>query len=504
MTRRDKISQAGSSKYDVVVIGGGITGAGIFLKCCRQGLNTLLVDRDDFAAGTSSRSAKMIHGGLRYLQYLQVNLVREALEERNFLLEHYAHLVKPLPFLMPVYDSQFARMKIKVGLAGYDALAGSSKLPRHRSLTSDEVRKTYPMLREKGLKGGFYYYDAITNDARLTNEVIMQGCQAGGTAINYVTASFPSGTSGSLMELDCHDELNDVSFSVRADHYISAAGIWSDEFLRGNGKAGSAGSIMKPSKGVHIVVDGAPFPKEDVLLVPCEDKRFIWICPWENGLVIIGATDTAFSGDLREPGTTKADIRYLLDNANRYLRNVTLTEDDILSMFSGLRPLLNEEGESDTVKMSRDYKVWWEKDNLLAIAGGKLTSFLSMADHVLEKLLKKQGSVRITGHPAGESAVAAIEVIRQQEAGAGEPLPGFEQHDVAEVIYFVRKQHAEKISDVLTRRLSLSYGLKDYDEALISAVAGIMQRELGWSDAVLAQRLADYRRHWETLHSCIN
>lgn len=496
MGRNENIEQAAAGGFDAVIVGGGITGAGIFMKCCRKGWKTLLLDQGDFAGGTSSRSAKMIHGGLRYLQYMQVKLVREALEEREFLLENYPHLVRPLPFFLPIYGSRLEKVKLKVGLSGYDALAGHSRLPKHRSLSRSEAISRYPMLQPDGLKGGFYYFDAITNDARLTNEVIMEGCQLGGTAINYVQADLPESGSGSVGHLACTDMLTGNQFRIESENYIAAAGIWTDEFL----KTGPGKPIMNPSKGVHIVVDGSRFPDKDVLLIPCTDDRFIWACPWENNLVLIGATDTPYAGGLREPGTTEADVRYLLDNTNCHLEGFQLTEDDILSVYSGLRPLLNDSGTSDTVKMSRDYKVWWDRDNLLAIAGGKLTSFLSMADHVLEKFGERAGTPDL---PAAEKPKGSVELLADLasagSAGAPEPTDGAVREQ--EIRFFVRYQHVMKIADVLSRRLSVSYGMKDFDSRLVEQVAHIMADELNWPADRTAAEIADYREHWELLHT---
>ncbi|MCP4123264.1 MAG: glycerol-3-phosphate dehydrogenase/oxidase [Bacteroidetes bacterium] len=489
MYRKDKIQNASNETFDVAIIGGGITGAGIFLRCCEQGLKTILVDQSDFAAGTSSRSAKMIHGGLRYLEHFQVKLVKEALTEREHLLNNYPHLVRPLPFLMPIYGSAFDLMKMKVGLTGYDALAGSSKLPKHKSFGKREILKKYPMLRGKGLKGGIYYYDALTNDALLTNEVIMQACNLGGVALNYMDVEEIDISDTTVETLSCRDGLSGEEVKVSAKHFISAAGIWTDEVVA---KAGAEReSIMKPSKGIHLVLDGERFPPEDVLIIPTSDDRFLWICPWLEGLVLIGTTDTAFEGDLGEPGCTDHDIDYILSNINNYLDGIQLTREDILSAFSGLRPLLNEEGAENTSKMSRDYKIWWKNENLLVIAGGKLTSFLSMADKVVEKLAERSDKLFDIQPPETKIAADSLKEYLDKEGSTDLET---------RIRFFVTHQHAEKIEDVLTRRLIASYRMRALDNDLVKSVADVMAEELNWSDETKSSRIEDYRKHWEHMH----
>ena len=490
MLRKDKIEQASREKFDVAIIGGGITGAGIFLRCCQNGLKTILLDQSDFASGTSSRSAKMIHGGLRYLEHLQIKLIREALLEREHLLNLYPHLVKPLSYLMPIYGSALTKVKMKVALTGYDALAGSSSLPKYQSLSKKEVNQKYPMLRSRNLKGGVYYYDAITNDARLTNEVIMQASDMGGVAINYMDVKNIHVSEDTVESLQCRDGLDGTKIQVIANHVISAAGIWTDEVVS---KAGAEKRpIMKPSKGIHLVVDKKKFPVEDTLVMTCNDGRYVWIFPWLEDLAIIGTTDTPYEGELREPGSTDEDINYLLSNLNNFLEGVQITKRDILSVYSGLRPLLNEEG-MDPDKMSRDYRIWWKNNNLLVIAGGKLTSFLSMADKVLEKLVERTGNTLLEKNGEVDDPVTK------------DPLKSFmdkvgNQDFDTKLRFFVQNQNAEKIEDVLTRRMVNSYAMQKYDESLVNEVADVMGVELNWSEEVKQKRKIDYQEHWKTMH----
>jgi glycerol-3-phosphate dehydrogenase len=511
MSRFKQIAIAKNGHFDVVIIGGGITGAGIFFRCCQNGLKTLLIDADDFASGTSSRSAKMIHGGLRYLQNLQVKLVKEALHEREQLLQMFPHLVKPLPFLMPIYDSKFSLLKMKIGLTGYDQLANSSMLPKHKMLGKKEVMVQYPMLKKEGLEGAFYYFDALTNDARLTNEVIMNGCNLGGIALNYVSAKSFQSEKEKITSITAKDEISGEEFQLKADHFIAAAGVWTDEIL--NQLSTRKEKMMLPGKGIHLVVDGARFPKKDVLIVPCTDKRFLWICPWVDGLVIIGATDTPYHGELREPGATSDDVQYILQNVNRNLEGIQLSEADILSVYSGLRPLIDEKGATNSVKVSRDYKIWWEKENLLMIAGGKFTSFLSMADHLLQELsskvkLKTAENTEITkpdnkqtlSSKWGASAGKMSAILAENEKNHQFIIEGLE-YQFADVIFYIRHQHALKLSDILTRRMAISYRLKKVNQDWLNQIATVMQLELNWSENQKEQAMLEYMQHWEILQT---
>ncbi len=510
--RAEKIAAAKSDHFDIVIIGGGITGAGIFLKCCQQGLKTLLIDANDFASGTSSRSAKMVHGGLRYLQYMQIRLVKEALKERENLLQLYPHLVKPLPFLMPIYGSRFSILKMSIGLSGYDKLAESSILPKHKMFKKRRIVADYPMLKKDGLVGGLYYYDAITNDARLTNEVIMEGCELGGVALNYVEAEKFESDSKAVKSIRCNDLLNDQQFEITANNYISATGVWTDEILTKLNQ--NASKMMLPGKGIHIVVDGEKFPDQDVLIIPCTDKRFLWICPWVDGLVIIGSTDTPYEGDLREPGTTQEDVDYILQNINNYLEGFAISESDILSIFSGLRPLIDEQKDKDnSSKVSRDYKVWWEKENLLMIAGGKLTSFLSMADQVMSYIAVKTKFKEVSNEKYDKfnesdhltkrwgKHAPKVKALLEEDPTRNQKLVESLDYQIADIIYYIRFQNAEKLSDILSRRMALTYRMKKINTKLVDTVADTMQKELNWSEDVKQLRIKDFELHWQTLHT---
>jgi glycerol-3-phosphate dehydrogenase len=297
MSRQHNIQRAVSERFDIVVIGGGITGAGIALTAARKGWKTLLIDKHDFAFGTSSRSAKMIHGGLRYLQNLQIKLVKEALHEREHLLKEYPHLVKPQPFFMPIYKSRLSKIKLGIGLSGYDYLTGESSMPKHAEMDMEEVKIRFPQLNTTSMVGGFIYYDAKTNDARLTNEVIQEAADLGAVVLNYFELTSLQKQSSKIKSITCEDKITGKSYTIKSNVFVSATGIWTDELLKKFDSEDKKKYLM-PSKGVHLIVSADHFPKDCVMLLPTAngDGRMIWCMPWDDNLSVIGTTDTDYYG----------------------------------------------------------------------------------------------------------------------------------------------------------------------------------------------------------------
>lgn len=525
MLRNSSIAQAIDTQFDLIIIGGGITGAGIFLKSSQLGLKTLLLDKGDFASGTSSRSSKLIHGGLRYLAYLQIKMVYEGLSEREHLLKLYPHLVKPQPFFMPVYHSRVNRLKMSVGLTGYDYLQGKGTMPKHTSIPKEDISFKFPQIVNEDLKGGFIYYDARTNDARLTNEVIQQGVQAGGIAINYAEVKTFQTKNSKVTSVECFDVLNQKELIFNGHNFVSATGVWTDEVL--NRYETQEKQFMKPSKGVHIVVSGDFFPKDTVLILPSVegDGRFIWSVPWEDNLCVIGTTDTEYSENIDEIKTSKDEVNYLINAVNKYLIDAPLTEEHILSVYAGLRPLLNDfEEDKGSTSRSRDYETWWVNENLLCIAGGKLTSFLSMAEHVLFDLSKNiaVAAIKEESHPKkstgiksdlptyptyqvlrsiyGDENTKLIKNIVDEDDNNALQLDLKYRYLVAEIIFFIRHQHAVTLDDIFTRRTLISYNMKEWDEKLIRNVCKICERELGWSELETKEHISLYEKNWALMH----
>jgi glycerol-3-phosphate dehydrogenase len=526
MFRQQAIEKARTESFDLIIIGGGITGAGIFLRAAQRGLKPLLIEKGDFASGTSSRSSKLVHGGLRYLAYFQIKMVYEGLYEREHLLKLYPHLVKPQSFFMPVYHSWVNRLKFSVGLTGYDMLQGKSLLPKHISIPKDEILIRFPQVVSEDLKGGFIYYDARTNDARLTSEVIQQATELGAVALNYMEVTAFRKEGNQLKSVSCTDTMTGTRHEFTAPLIISATGVWSDETVGFCEKPVEA--IMKPSKGIHVVVSGDFFPKDAVLILPSAegDGRFIWCVPWEDNLNVIGTTDTNYSGDINHVRTEQQEIMYLLNAVNRYLNGQKVSEADVLSFFAGLRPLLNDhEEEDESTSRSRDYNIWWVTENYLAISGGKLTSFLSMADSVLKEIETKQIFTHLIDRPEdkkpekkslpsfpvyqmlrelyGDQNTLLIKAIIEENVGHGSRLDIKYRYLVAEIIFFIRYQQALTLDDVFTRRTLISYNMQEWDEALINKTCRIFASELGWTDEHISHHKAHYRKSWDAMHSWV-
>ncbi len=515
MSRQHNIQRAVSELFDIVVIGGGITGAGIALTAARKGWKTLLIDKHDFAFGTSSRSAKMIHGGLRYLQNLQIKLVKEALHEREHLLKEYPHLVKPQPFFMPIYKSRLSKIKLGIGLSGYDYLTGESSMPKHAEMDMEEVKIRFPQLKTTSMVGGFIYYDAKTNDARLTNEVIQEAADLGAVVLNYFELTSLQKHSSKIKSITCEDKITGKNYTIKSNVFVSATGIWTDELLKKFDSEDKKKYLM-PSKGVHLIVSADHFPKDCVMLLPTAngDGRMIWCMPWDDNLSVIGTTDTDYSEGNDEIIILKDEISYILESVNAQLKDKQLTEADILSVYAGIRPLLNDKDESKkSNQRSRDYQIWWNNDNMLTISGGKLTSFLSMAENCIKTIEDKHSiqssdndEIKINSlidnfkHRYGIKNATLIANIAQENS---ELVLNFKDYNYtpAEIIFFIRHQNAQKLDDILTRRTLISYQMKDFDEDLVKTVSEIMTKELNWSAEQINIEVDLYRKSWKLMHS---
>jgi len=515
MSRQHNIQRASTELFDVVVIGGGITGAGIALTAARKGWKTLIIDKHDFAFGTSSRSAKMIHGGLRYLQNLQIKLVKEALHEREHLLKEYPHLVKPQPFFMPIYKSRLSKIKLGIGLSGYDYLTGESSMPKHAEIDLEEVKQRFPQLKTDAMVGGFVYYDAKTNDARLTNEVIQEAVDLGAIALNYFELdSFQKGNT-KIKNITCIDKISKQTYTIKSKVFISATGIWTDEILK-NFDKNDTKKYMMPSKGVHLIISADHFPKDCVMLLPTAngDGRMIWCMPWDDNLNVVGTTDTDYADQNDEMHIHSDEVSYILDSVNAQFKDKQLTKDDILSVYAGIRPLLNDNDDSKkSNQRSRDYQIWWNNDNMLTISGGKLTSFLSMAENCI-KIIEEKHAIQSSDndeikintlidtfkHRYGIKNATLIANIAQENNQLTET---FENYDycAAEVIFFIRHQNAQKLDDILTRRTLITHQMKDFDIIFVQTISEIMAKELNWHIEQITEEINLYQQSWKLMHS---
>lgn len=384
--RSKLVEKIGEEVYDLVVIGGGITGAGIALDAATRGLKTILVEKKDFASGTSSKSTKLIHGGLRYLKQFEIALVREVGRERAVVHNLAPHLVKNEKMVLPlIKDGSFGKMLTSFGLMVYDVLAGVEKEDQRKMLSKEETLGLEPALREDLLEGGGIYAEYRTDDARLTMEIMKTAAQFGADVINYAEATEFIYTDNKISGLSWKDHLTGEEHQLKARYTISAAGPWVDQLRKKNKSL--EGKYLHPTKGVHIVVPHERFPVKHSLYFDVPDGRMIFAVPRDR-TTYIGTTDTDYHGDLDDVRADLEDVQYLVDGVNYIFPSVNLKVEDIESTWAGLRPLIEEEGKSAS-ELSRKDEIFESETGLLSIAGGKLTGYRKMAERILDRLADK-------------------------------------------------------------------------------------------------------------------
>jgi len=531
------LDRLAGERFDVLVIGGGITGAGAALDAASRGLRVALVEARDLASGTSSRSSKLIHGGLRYLEQFDFKLVYEALRERDLLVSKLApHLVKPVSFLYPLQKKVVERPYVGAGLALYDAMEGTRRpVPRHRHLTARGALKRAPALSPDRLAGGMLYYDAQVDDARYTLTVARTAAAHGAVIATRASAvgllRAPGG--GPVTGAWVRDEETGRSFEVSAAAVVVCAGVWTDLV---HGLAGvQAGYKVRMSKGVHVVVPRAAVDADTGMILRTE-KSVLFFIPWGEHW-IVGTTDTDFSGDRAGPAATEEDVEYILAAANRVLAR-PLTRADVVAVYAGLRPLVDPQagnGAKPTTKLSREHVVDVPVPGLASIAGGKFTTYRLMARDVIDavvpaigcevpgsvtdrvpllgadglaavqpaagRLAEDYGVPRATvEHLLGRYGSLATEVLDliKTDSGLGRPLAAGHPHLRAEVAYAVVCENALHVDDVLVRRTRLFIESADSGAAMAADVAAIMGRLLGWNRR---RRAAETRRYLDLVRA---
>lgn len=385
--RKQYIKQLQSDQFDLLVIGGGITGAGIALDAVTRGLKVCLIEKADFASGTSSRSTKLIHGGLRYLKQLEFGIVREVGQERAILYKNAPHIVHPERMLLPIIEGgSLGKYSTSLGLYVYDRLAGVEKGERRNMLSKQETLAKEPLLNTDILKGGGMYVEYRSDDARLCIEVLKTAVDKGALCVNYVSfSSFTLDNNNKINGAVCLDILNKESLHINAKKVINACGPWVDE-LRKIDKSLTK-KRLHLTKGIHIVVKKERIPIQQAVYFDVQDGRMIFAIPRGNK-VYIGTTDTNYTGDVNYPFATKEDVEYTLHAANYMFPNQHLSIDDVESTWAGLRPLIHEDGKSPS-DLSRKDEIFISDSNLISIAGGKLTGFRKMAERSVNVVCKQ-------------------------------------------------------------------------------------------------------------------
>ena len=534
--RSDALRRLESTDFDVVVIGGGITGVGCALDAASRGLRVALIERDDFASGTSSKSSKLVHGGLRYLQQGDIRLVYEALAERQILRRNAPHLVKVLPFLIPIFSTKGVvnrKLARAMGTAMwmYDLTGGLRIGKMHKRVSKKQALEWFPTLPADKLMPSYLYYDAEADDARLVVTVAR-------TAALRFDATLVNRTEVVDLRKDSNGNVNGVTvkadgrtFTVSAKAVVNAAGVWSDD-VRALDEAEHPRSI-RPAKGVHITVPWSKVRNTVAAVIPVPgDKRSVFVVPWGQ-FTFVGTTDTDYTGPIDDPQCNENDVEYLLRALNGSITE-TVTTDDILGTWAGLRPLVADpEASGRTADLSRRHKVRRSDSGVVTITGGKLTTYREMAadtiDEVLSEVLdadritrfrrrSKTKHIKIHGANGYEDLVDSADTISplggdqvrrladrygsdattvlaiaESDQSLAEPLvPGL-HYLRAEAIFAVRYEMATTVDDILSRRTRARLETRDASADAAAAVAALLAPELGWDEAEQARQVADYR-----------
>ena len=472
--RKSALRKAAAHKYDLIVIGGGITGAGVALDAASRGLDTLIIERNDFASGTSSKSTKLIHGGLRYLKNLEIGLVREVGQERAVVHELAPHLVRPEKMLLPLVEGgSLGKLSTSMALWVYDFLADVEGDDKRVMLTKEETKAMEPLLREDILKGGGFYAEYRTDDARLTIENIKTAVTHGATALNYVEAvDFTYDEEGTIDGVVMHDRDGEAPITVRTDHVISCTGPWVDDLRKVDKSMTNRGVFL--SKGVHIVVARERLPLQHAVYFDVPDGRMLFAIP-RLRCTYIGTTDTPYKGDPDRIPTYLEDVQYLLDGLNTIFPEVDLKVEDVESSWAGVRPLIFEQGKS-AGEMSRKDEIFESKSGLLSIAGGKLTGYRKMAERVVDRVGKQ-----MRGSGKGLEKTQTKEIIL-----TGGPFKNFD------AVLAYEKDVAEQLEAASLAPDRAAYLVANYGTNSPKIIELATQRDEGTDVARLACAEADY------------
>jgi glycerol-3-phosphate dehydrogenase len=532
ISRRDALESVGRERFDVVVIGGGITGAGVALDAASRGYTVALIERDDYAVGTSSRSSKMVHGGLRYLQNFDLGLVREALLERQLMVQLAPHLVYPTPFLIPTLGENRRDRRYSVGLNMYDVMAttrvGRGRRERaarreaedywapdrHRQISGEEVAEMIPALARLDPTSAYLFYDCQTDDVRLVLTILGEAERFGAVCVNGVEVTELLEDHGRASGVACVEAESGERFEVAADNVISATGVWADRIRPEEIAAEEDVPRISPSRGTHVTVSCERLPLEEAAcIVPAGEERTIFALPW-YGRALIGTTDNDYDGDIDRPRPDPGDIEYLLEATNSFF-DLDLTPADLTGAYAGVRPLIATGDPKKSVDISRKAELYETSSGLLTITGGKLTTWRRMAKQVVDRMVEREervapcrtaeiplgmaaraedlrvpeeledsmpeGALEQLAFRYGHAARAVLELAAERPELARPIAPG-RPDLLAEAAVAARSEQARSLADVLLRRTRLGIlaapELRTAESALPAAEA--MGAELGW------------------------
>jgi glycerol-3-phosphate dehydrogenase len=492
--------------WDIVIIGGGATGLGTAVDAATRGYSTLLLEQSDFAKGTSSRSTKLVHGGVRYLAQGDISLVMEALHERGLLLQNAPHLVKNQSFIIPNYewwDGPFYGMGMKV----YDLMAGKLGLGPSEFLSREETIEALPNIRTEGLRGGVIYHDGQFDDARLAICLAMTAYKNGASLINYMRVTgLSKNPDGMLNGVVAKDIESGKEYTIQTKSVVNATGVFVDDIQSMD--APQEQPSVRPSQGIHLVLGPEFLQGRSAVMIPkTDDGRVLFAVPW-HGKVIVGTTDTQIDKALLEPHATESEINFILKTAGRYLTRAP-QRSDVLSVFAGLRPLPNEEGE--TKEISRNHKIQVSMSGLLTVIGGKWTTYRKMGQDIVDKVswiagleehacqtenMPLHGYVKRFDekdhlHVYGGDRLAINQLI-EKDASLGERLDNDYPYLVAEVVWAARSEMARKVEDFLARRIRMLFLDAKAAVRMAPRVAEIMAKELNFDEAWIAKEIQDF------------
>lgn len=514
-TRKKNLQRLKNEKFDLLIIGGGITGAGAARDASARGLKVALIEASDYASGTSSRSSKLIHGGIRYLENMEFGLVFEALNERTKLFEMAPHLVHPLRFMIPLYsNSRVGMFKMGLGMWLYDALSLFQAPEMHERLNSKATVERMSAIQSKDLEGSFIYSDAYMDDDRLVHETMRSANENGAVCVNYVKAiGANQNQDGKVVSVRCHDLHQDSEFVIHAQHVISCVGPWTDEL--GEALFDKWKKILRPTKGIHLTLPKNRLPLQSAVVMAAEkSSRIVFGIP-RHEMIIIGTTDTDFKDSPEKVSATPEDVEYLLKIVSDYFPGANLTKDDIIASYAGVRPLVHDGSESEG-KTSREHVIFTDPSGVTFVAGGKYTTYRLMAEQVIDEALHSfslEDRVRYNKADTTQplSPFTSPDAYLQAQAYAPIWAKDFER-SLAEVQHLVERygMEAEEILienlkqatywqleawqaihhtmclhlvDFYTRRVPLFLATPDHGVSVLEEVAQIFKKELSWSDA---------------------
>ena len=527
LPRTDAVATLTREPFDVLVIGGGITGAGVALDAATRGYSVALIERGDYSSGTSSRSSKLVHGGLRYLQNFDLGLVREALLERQINVNLAPYLTKPLPLIVPAFEGQRLDRVVGLGLNAYDVMSvdrirrrrrrGADESDwspaRHRIIPGSEVSELLPALADRSPTSGYLFYDCQTDDSRLVLTVLAEAERFGVVAANRLEALELLLDDGRAVGARARDTESGEELEVRATTVVNATGVWADRLRPSELYDEAEVPVIRPSRGTHIILDAEKLPMSAGAIIPAGSGRTIFVLPW-LGQTLIGTTDTDHpERDVVHVRPAEEDIAYLLDAVNGFFAT-ELTPDDLAGAYAGVRPLISTGDRGKSVDISRKAELYETSSGMITITGGKLTTWRRMAKQTVDRIVERDGNdARCITHelPLGmavapEDLTAAPEWAREQLAGryghiahevlasgpAERIVPG-RPDLLAEVVYAVRREQARTVGDVLLRRTRLGLtAARSLTAAVIGRVAGVMGDELGWDEARRAREIDSF------------